>query len=243
MNLVKVLAVLFFMISATPSSLAEEAKVDAKTVVDAEQEQVDRLIQAQKLIASGKQVEAIALIDQTLAYYEKKFPVGETRWYVARTTQETLFYMVQSAALADSGKSKKNASALTVAWANAYFLKGYAYVELNQANEAKSALKQALELSPQNARYLIELAEAAKLERNWDESFGYYKEAESASAFSPADEKASDLSHSKRGQAFVFIEQGKFDEAEKMLKECLKLDADDQRAKEELEYIQSLRKK
>ena len=97
-------------------------------------------------------------------------------------------------------------------------------------------------LSPKNAKYLIEFAEIAKLERDWNAAYEYYKEAEGASAVSPPETKSAELSHAKRGQAFVFIEQGKLDEAEKVLKECLKLDKNDQRAKEELEYIEKLRK-
>jgi len=46
----------------------------------------------------------------------------------------------------------------------------------------------------------------------------------------------------KRGQAFVLIEQGKLDAAERVLNECLKLDGNDAHARKELEYIAQLRK-
>ncbi|MEO6173360.1 MAG: tetratricopeptide repeat protein [Arenimonas sp.] len=242
MSLPKILAAALLLLSAAPVLAIDEAKTDIKNAADAETEQQSRLMQAQKLIAAGNHAEAIALIDKTIAYYEARFPEGETRWYIGRTVEETLIYMSMAAVSGDQADSKISAQAINVAWADAYFLKGYAYIELNQAAEAKVMLLKALKLSPQNASFLIELAEVAKLQRNWDESYKYYVEAESASAFSPSDAKASDLSHAKRGQAFVFIEQGKLDEAEKVLKACLKLDKNDQRAKEELEYIKKLRK-
>ncbi|MGH8107236.1 MAG: tetratricopeptide repeat protein [Arenimonas sp.] len=240
MNLVKMLVIVFLLLAASPCLSAEETKVDAKKVADSEIEQQNKLVQAQKLIASGKQREAIALLDETLAYYEARYPAGKTRWYVARTTRETVVYLTGVAIFGDK-TDKRDAMALSVAWADAYFLKGYAYIELGQLSEAKAAIEQALTLSPKNANYLVELAEIAKLERNWGLAYEYYKEAESASDFSPEDEKLSDLSHAKRGQAFVFIEQGKLDEAEKVLKECLKLNKNDKRAQEELDYIKKLR--
>src|SRR6185436_17278465 len=134
-------------------------------------------------------------------------------------------------------------SSLYVAWAEAYFLKAYAYIVLGQTDAAIAPMDHALSLSPSNAKYLIERAEIEKLKRNWNRAYQFYKDAEDASVFSLADEKAGDLSHAKRGQAFVFIEQGKLDQAKKVLEECLKLDRNDAHAKQELEYIEQLRRK
>jgi Flp pilus assembly protein TadD len=128
-----------------------------------------------------------------------------------------------------------------VAWAEAYFLKAYAYLELGQTDSAVAPIDHALALSPSNAKYLLERAEIEKLKRRWDRAYRLYRDAEDASAFSPPQEKAGDLSHAKRGQAFVFIEQGKLDEATQVLQACLKLDRNDAHAKKELEYIAQLR--
>ncbi|MEO8001728.1 MAG: tetratricopeptide repeat protein, partial [Arenimonas sp.] len=221
-SLWKQLVIVFLLILAAPDLLlADQATSDEKTTVDTEKVQREKLMQAKNLIASRNSTEAISLIDQTLEYYRTIYPDGKTRWYVARTPEETFYYMTSSAILPDSTSDKKDAATLYVAWAEAYFLKGYAYVELGQINEAKAALEQALYLTPQNANYMIELAEVSKLERDWGEAYRLYTQAEEATRFSPLDEKASDLSHAKRGQAFVFIEQGKLNEAEKILKQCL----------------------
>jgi tetratricopeptide (TPR) repeat protein len=204
--------------------------------------QRDKLQQAQQLIADGKSTDAIGLIDQVLAYYAGKYPEGKTRWYVARTTEESLYYMAEVALQPTQSAGKGNASSLIIAWADAYFLKGYALNELSRPADAEVALEQAVRLSPQNATYLIELAEANKLERHWDECYRLYRAAETAAEFSPPEQKLADRSQAKRGQAFVFVEQGKLDQAKKILEECLRLNAKDARAKQELEYIAELRK-
>jgi tetratricopeptide (TPR) repeat protein len=223
---------------------APSTSVNAKDSCSAEEQaQRDKLQQAQRLTADGKPNDAIALIDQVLAYYQTKYPEGETRWYVTRSVAETLYYLTESTMPEYREPGKSEAEALMVAWAEAFFLKGYALNELGRPKDAKSALEQAVHLSPENATYLIELAEANKLERNWDECYRLYQDAETAALlFSPEKEKLADRLQAKRGQAFVFVEQGKLDQAEALLKDCLKLNPNDARAKEDLDYIAQLRK-
>jgi tetratricopeptide (TPR) repeat protein len=223
---------------------APAGRVDAKQALPADETgQRDKLQQAQRLIADGKSSEAIALIEQVLSYYAAKYPEGKTRWYVARNMKESFYYMAEATTQADPASGKSSASSLMVAWADAYFLKGYALNELGRPADAKIALERAVYLSPQNATYLIELAEAYKLERNWNECYRLYQAAETAAEFSPTEQKLADRSQAKRGQAFVFVEQGKLDRAQALLEECLKLNANDARAKEELDYIAELRKR
>jgi tetratricopeptide (TPR) repeat protein len=236
--------VLCFVTTPVPAAATTQAQqAGSKKVVSADETaQRDKLRQAQRLIADGKSTDAIAIIDQVLAHYAARYPEGETRWYVARTMEESLYYMAEATMSSKDASGKSNASSLIVAWADAYFLKGYALNELNQPADAKLALEQAVQLSPENATYLIELAEAYKLERNWDECYRMYQAAEDAAVFSPPQEQLTDRAQAKRGQAFVFVEQGKLDQAQKLLEECLKLNANDARAKKELDYIAQLRK-
>jgi len=224
-----------------PTTTAASAKSTAEET--GETEQRDKLQQAQQLIANGQAIDAIALIDQVLAYYAARYPEGKTRWYVARTPEETLYYMAEAAIAAKHQPGQNEASAVMVAWADAYFLKGYAYNELARPADAKLALQRAVQLSPENATYLIELAEANKLERNWDECYRLYAEAEAAAEFSPPEQQLHDRLQAKRGQAFVFVEKGKLDQAQALLEQCLKLDSNDTRAKKELDYIAELRKR
>jgi len=233
---------LVLCLMATPVFATPAAQTTAHDPVSADEAaQRDKLQRAQQLIADGKSADAIALIDQVLAYYAGKYPDGRTRWYVARTMTESLYYMAEATLESKQTPGKGNASSLIVAWADAYFLKGYALNELARPADAKLALEHAVHLSPENATYLLELAEANKLERNWDECYRLYQDAEAAAEFSPQEYKLSDRLQAKRGQAFVFVEQGKLDQAEKLLRECLKLNANDARAKEDLKYIAELR--
>lgn len=211
--------------------------------------------QAQALIHDGEPERAIAILDAVIAEYETQYPDGETRWYVARDTKETLAYMVSAATSKDG--THKNASALIVMWAEAYYLKGYALVELGTGGSkiaksmpigdpahlapAKKALERGIHLAPYHARMLSELGQIHQLEKDWDNAYRYYAAAEDASAFTPEDEQASDLGRAKRGMGFVLIEQGKLDEAEKKFEECLEIDPDDSGAKREMLYIRSLR--
>lgn len=204
--------------------------------------QWQRLTQAQELTGNGRHDEAIALIDQTLAYYAQKYPEGTTRWYVARTPQETLAYMA-SAAAGRPPEDKTDAVALHVLWAEAYYMKAYALFELDRLDAAKAALAQALYLSPRNSRYLSELGQIHQHRRAWDDALAQYEAAESAAEFSPSEEKLRDLTRAKRGVGFVLVEQGRLDAAEAKFRQCLALDPDDRGARTELEYIAQVRAK
>jgi tetratricopeptide (TPR) repeat protein len=223
-------------------------KVDgrtAATVVAASAEQEasrwNRVREANHLARTGKAVDALPMLDALLAEYAKQYPPGATHWFVARNMAESMAYLVQATTQAEGG-DHTDAQVLTgVAWAEAYFVKGYALVELERFDEAREALDRALDLAPWSAETLIERAEVSKLERQWDDAMADYTAAEEASTFSPEDSQKAVKAQAMRGQAFVHVERGQYDAAEKILKACLRLDLDDQRAKDELEYIKQAR--
>ena len=223
-------------------------KVDGRTAAtvvaasaDQEASRWNRLHQANRLARTGKAADALPMLDALLADYAAQFPPGATRWYVARNMGESMAYMVQATTQAEAG-GHADAQVLTgVAWAEAYFVKGYALVELERFDEARQALDRALDLAPWSAETLIERAEVSKLERQWDDAMADYTAAEEASTFSPEDTQVAVKAQAMRGQAFVHVERGQYGAAEKILKACLRLDRDDQRAKDELEYIKQAR--
>jgi tetratricopeptide (TPR) repeat protein len=222
--------------STTPSSaVASDAQ--------AEQAQERAIVEAQQLIQARRQADALPMLDAVIAYYEARHPAGRTRWYVARDSTESLAYLVMAAAAHDRGDAGTDTDARVVMdqWANAWYLKGYALLELERVPEARAALDRAVALAPYHATFLNERAEAAKLERDWDTAYDYYRQAEDAAGFSAKDEQKAIRGQALRGQAFVFVEKGEYDRAEKVLRQCLWLDRNDQRAKQELEYIAKLR--
>jgi len=204
--------------------------------------QGERLTQAQALVDEKRPEEAIVLLDQIVAYYAEKYPEGETRWYVARDPAETLAYLLDTAAGHDRGVSAQDATVLQGYWADAYFLKGYALVELQRNTEAKEALEHAIRLSPYNSNYSSELGHIYQVEKNWEKAYESFAAAEDSTAFSLPDQKIAEATRAKRGLAYALIEMGRLDEAQAKLEECLRLDKGDQRAKQELEYLRQLRK-
>ena len=216
--------------------------VTADPAEEAAQEQA--MEQAQQRVIAGQLDEALAQVDTVIGHYQATYADPETRWYVARSSEEELAYLLMAAVAADKGEAGafKQARALRVQWANAWYLKGYALVELKRLEEARAALEHAVQLSPYNSRFHAELAEVAKAERKWDAALAHFLAAEDAADFSDERYQVRDRTRALRGQAFAHVEMGKLDAAEKVLKRSLELDGNDARAREELEHIERLRK-
>jgi tetratricopeptide (TPR) repeat protein len=201
---------------------------------------------ARTLITKKQPQEGIANCDQVIARFKSHYGTSKSKIYCARTSTETLGYLLQSAADMNEGKfekGKKNAIVLSSTWASAYFLKGYAFQELGRIGDAKAALKGALEFSPWSSLYLSELGSIYKLEKNWPEAKKTFEAAEEHAALSPDDLKASELGLARRGLGYVLVELGQLTEAEKKYQQCLKDDPNDKKAAAELEYVRGLKTK
>jgi tetratricopeptide (TPR) repeat protein len=197
-----------------------------------------RLTQAADLIAKGQPAGTLALAEQVIAEHEQKFRSNDrTIHFSARSLGEGLIY----ATLA--GAAKKNGVVLNGDWALAYFLKGFALIDLNRSDEAIKWLDKAVALAPMNTQVLAERAEWYKSRRDWKKAYREFESARSAAGFTDEDSKVFEEGRAIRGMAFVRIEQNKLDEAERLLGEALKLDPSDKRAREELDLIATMRKR
>ena len=207
--------------------------------------QIPKLIDEARTLLKNKQPQAaIANCEKVIAAFKNHYANSKEKIYCARSSAESLGYLLQSAANTDKGKeAKKNAIVLSSTWASAYFLKGYGLQELGRIAEAKSALLLALELSPWNSLYLSELGSVYKLEKNWKEAKKTFDAAEEHAALSPDELKASELGLARRGQGYVLVELGQLAEAEKKYLQCLKDDPNDKKAAAELEYVRNLKAK
>jgi tetratricopeptide (TPR) repeat protein len=205
--------------------------------------QVSKLIDEARTLLTKKQPQAaLANCDKVIAAFKEHYANTKEKIYCARTSTESLSYLLQAAA--NSNKlGKKDAIVLSSTWASAYFLKGYALQELDRIADAKSALMEALELSPWNSLYLSELGSIYKLEKNWKEAQKTFDAAEEHAALSPDDLKATELGLARRGQGYVLVELGHLAEAEKKYVQCLKDDPNDKKAAAELEYVRNLKAK
>lgn len=204
------------------------------------------LDEARTLIDSKKPQAAIEKCDKVIALFRTRYDKSTEKVYCAGTSAENLGYLLKAAAAMNDGtfeKGKKNAIVLSPTWSSAYFMKGFALEEMGKLAEAKSALRQALELSPWNSHYLSELAYLFAIQKDWAKAKENYQAAEEQASLSPDNTKAEDLARARRGLGYVFVELGQLDAAAKKYEECLAADKNDTKAAAELQYVRKLKAK
>lgn len=197
-----------------------------------------RLNDAQDLMKANKHREALAYnIDPVLASYAQEYASETRSIFCANGQAETLSYLTGAA------HDGRQAIALDMMWANAWFLRSYALTELKRVPEARRALHRALALSPGHADYLSELGYQYQGDKDWLRSMELYRRAEaSVGLIEDEDMRRRQHARSLRGQGYAFGEMGKLDEGEAKYRESLKLDPDSSIAKNEIEYLHRLRK-
>jgi tetratricopeptide (TPR) repeat protein len=216
----------------------------AETDPDKDPRMMQLLKEARTLIDSKKPATAIEKCDKVIAAFKATYDSRKERIYCARSSAESLGYLMKAAVDANGGKATKpGAIALSSIWADAYFMKGYALQDLGRIGEAKSCVNQALHLSPLSPQYLCELGELYELEKNWPKALQTFKQAEDNNPLAPNESRSLELGQARRGIGYVLVELGKLDEAEKEYEKCLKADPNDTRAARELEYVRQLRNK
>lgn len=188
------------------------------------------------LLDEHKPAQAISEhFDKVIRYYEARHRNTKDRIYCARTPTEVIYY---SALGASEGQST---SVIDSTWSDAYFLKGYALVELEQPAEARKLLDRALELSPMNSAYLSERAHLDQMDKDWDTALAKFKLAtEAAEMTTPEEAKVYEWTRALRGQGFALIELGRLEEAKAMYHKALELDPDDEGSKGELRYVERM---
>ena len=216
------------LLAATPAAAAQSAVVAAPSAEDSAQGRVDR---AADLIGAGKPAEAVALLDALIAEQEKQRASDTREVYCARSMAETMVYT------GDAARRKKAAIVLPEAACYSIFLKGFALIDLNRSDEARAWLERAVAMAPSNAHFLGELGEWYKIRKDWPKSRDLFRRAVAASELSPDNRKIFDKTRGLRGLGYILIEEGKFDEAEKLYRQCLDLNPDDDRSKKQLDYI------
>lgn len=212
---------------------------DSVPMTGEDETQQKLLEQAVQMMKSGQPADAIAgPIAQVIAHYENG-PGKERskRYYCARNQLESFLY------LAEAAKDKHDAVVLPQVWADAYFEESSALTDLGRIEDSRAALKKALALSPMNSLYLSELGYTYEVQHDNEKALDYFQQAEGATNFSPADMKDAELGHALRGEGYVLTELHRLDEAQAKYQQALKLDPNDQKSKNELEYLREQRAK
>ena len=210
------------------------------------------------LLQKKKSQKAISdYFDPIISHFEELYKESTNKVYCASDPRVTLFYLISAAVQQDASAEdkevlkelKENLLFSTIqmdgrgvvvisrTWAEAYYLKAYAYVELGEIERAEIELKHALDLSPLNAIYWAELGHTFQVRKNWVEAKKAFENSQEAASFSPDNQKNHDLARAWRGIGFCLIEMGKTEEAKKQYLKCLELNPDDKKALNELEYI------
>lgn len=192
---------------------------------------------SQQLVQKGKLEAAIVDCDKIISAYRDYYEKKPQKIYCGTTSSEMLGTLLQAAVV------KQDAIVLSPTWANAYFIKAYAFQELHRLREAKAALMSAVALSPTNSHYLNELGEIYELEKNWAKAKEIFRAAEENAPLSPEETRADDLARARRGMGYVYVELGQLVEAEKKYRQCLGTNPNDHRAANELRYLEQLRAK
>jgi hypothetical protein len=199
--------------------------------------EVSTLVRGRTILEHGDPQMAIAgYFDPVIEHFVRNYRDSGKHMYAARNRAQAILY----AALPND--DKKPVEVLDSTWSDAYLMKAYALSELRRVGDAQAALEKAIALSPMMSQYLSELGYTYQVQGRCDRATASYAEAESAAETGSDDStRTSDLTRAWRGEAYCFVEQGRFDDAEKLYKKCLALDPSDAKAKGELQYINSKR--
>jgi predicted Zn-dependent protease len=196
-----------------------------------------RLGEAITAIQSQKPGEATTILQTLLADYEKLYAGEKRKIYCAHDLQEGVRYMGVAATM------KQEAITIEPSWCIALWARGFALIDMNQLDAAVPFLERAVALSPAHPHYLSELAYAYQTQKKWQLSYDYYSRAAAGAAFEQGDQRKKSLRRAWFGMAFDLVELGRFEEAEKLFTQCLELFPDDQKVKDELDYVREQRAK
>ncbi|MEO7157257.1 MAG: tetratricopeptide repeat protein [Vicinamibacterales bacterium] len=196
----------------------------------------DKLGRAVSLVKAGRQADGIKLLDEIITTFEARY-AEDRQLFCSRSMPESVVYVGLGM------KTKKAATVLDQTWCYSYFYKGFALIDLNRGDEAKPYFDKAITLAPMNSQFLGERGEWYKSRRDWAHALADFESAAGYAELSPESMKSFEQRRAWRGMAFVRVEQGKLDEAEKLLRKCVELDPTDGKAKQELQYVASLRRK
>lgn len=187
--------------------------------------------EAARLVVAHKPAQALPLAEKAIASYENAYRKEAGLVYSSRSPDESLLYALQGAS------AKTSTNVYGIHWGLAYFLKGYALVDLQRIAEARLAFDAAIALSPRNSKYLSERGEVEISQKNWAQALIIFQRALDAAEFSPPKLKTSETTRALRGMAYAQIELGNLDAAKSLHQRVLLLDPQNKISLNELEYI------
>ncbi len=217
------------LILISPAAQAQKAQ--------AEETLSQQILIADKALENKEYTKVIDTVDPIIASFERTYPPSDKVVSCADDQIQTMILLLSAT------HDKKGGVVVDPAYCMAYFMKGFALIDLNRMPEAGPFLQKASDFSPLNAHYMNEYAEWHKSNRNWQRSFDLFEKAKGKAEFTGDNLRKEVEARSMRGMGFNLIELGKLDAAEKLFNASLKLVPGNPSALNELQYIKEQRDK
>ena len=194
--------------------------------------------QAEDLLRTQRAQEALPIAAAVIRETDARLTGEKRTVYSGQSTEMVLANMLAAAA------RKQDAVDVGPPLGRALFVEGYALIDLGRRAEAGPFLDRAVTVSPSNPEYLCEAAAWHAERHELDVARDLYERCGASSGFAGAGPgKARMLAIAERGQGYVLIEQGRYDEAEAIYRQRLNTEPGDEKSRTELRYIQDQRAK
>lgn len=197
----------------------------------------DAINAADAAVTSGRPAEAVATLMPVIAAFERQNASEKRMVFCGMSGPQTIAYMAMGA------QAKKSAVAIGPGYCNALYLRGFAYFDLGKIMEARADYQRAVALAPMHAHFLMELGQTYRLTKDWGRMLDLCRQAEGFIGLAAEEDVKREKAFAWRCQGYAQIEQGNWDEAARLYRECLKLDPTDAKAENELKYIEEQRAK
>ena len=225
------LLVLGILALAAVSGSAHAKKVD----IDAQQKSA--LNAASAALVDGRADDTLAAITPVIEAYQHGYADEKRRIYCNITPAQTL------ASLVEAAHDKVDAVAVGENLCLAHYIRGYALVDLGRLAEAQAEFEGLVAMAPYNARYVFELANAHRMQKQYDVAMKGYQQAADLASMAPEGREKIERGTAWRQIGWIYVEQGDLDKGEAMYRKCLELDPNDKKARAELDYIAGQRGK
>ncbi|MDG2532693.1 tetratricopeptide repeat protein [Sphingomonas sp. HITSZ_GF] len=214
--------VLALLLAAVPVGAASAQESPAETARNA------RLTEIIQLIQGGQPQAAIDKVNPLIVEYQALYPTEKQKLCKVEDYETAAYATLPGG---------KNAVLVEGGWCIALWAKGFAMIDLQQLDASVLFLERAVTMAPLHPHYLSELGYAYQAQKQWQKSYDVYARAVDAAKRESGERQQKSLRRAWFGMAYDAIEMGRLDEAEALLRKCLALTPDDQKVKDELQYV------
>jgi tetratricopeptide (TPR) repeat protein len=186
-----------------------------------------------ELIQSKELAGAIQKFDRIIGDYDSTYRSRGDKLYLSFLSLEEFLAFVKG-----EPAPEREVVWLHPYYSQAHYYKGYALVQLEKTREAIAEIQRAIELNPMHGPFYLELAYIHARQRDFDRALSLYQKALECDFFPQKSATAA----AYRGIGYIYIESNMLAEAVRMYERSLELEPDSTIAKQEIDYIGTLRR-